>query len=84
MDYNDIEIAKRFEANSEWSAAADMWDRINRVDEANACRNIAEAIRKGDMYRKDCAKIEGKYNLGLISKKKYVKKLSKLHKKHFN
>lgn len=84
MDYNDIEIAKRLEANSEWSAAAIAWDKINRVEDANSCRLIAEAVRKGDVYREDCSYVIGKYNLGLISKKKYHKRLRKIHKKHFN
>ena len=84
MDYNDIEIAKRLEANNEWSAAADAWNKINRIQDANSCKRIANAVYKGDRYREDCAVFYGEYKLGLITKETYTKEIAILYKKHFN
>lgn len=45
--------AKEAEQKSEWRKAAQLWQSINRISDAEACMLLAESIERGDAYRED-------------------------------
>ena len=47
-----IKEAIRMEYLGDLEKAAELWDRIDRKNDAEACRNIIAANRRGEQYRK--------------------------------
>lgn len=48
------------ERTSQWSLAAEHWRSAGRVEEANTCERIADALRKGDIWRARVATLQAR------------------------
>ena len=44
-------IVKQMENLREWRIASEYWRKLNRIDDAEACEMIANAIDKGNQLR---------------------------------
>lgn len=79
--------ARRMEEESKWEAAADIWLRLERKEDAIACLTIAKAISRGDMFREEVRSVLGEEpeltSTTIKQWQNWHKGLTLLYNKHF-
>jgi len=48
---NEYQAIRQMELLGEWETAAQYWEKLGRMEDANACRLIVESNKAGDEYR---------------------------------
>ena len=80
-------VTKELEDRSQWEAAASVWLKLGRKEDAMACLAIARAIRRGDMFREEVRNVLGEEpeltSTTIRQWQNWHKGLNTLYNKHF-
>lgn len=79
--------ARRAEQNSDWQKAATLWESIGRTEDAESCRLIADAVKRGDAYRREVEETIGEEPeltpLNVNAWQQWHRDLAEIYAKHF-